>query len=238
MKGAGLKLLQRLLPASGDDDGPPIWMTVYGDMMTNLMLFFLMMFAFNLVGEGFVEKAEQSFREAAKGEKVEAAPTASDAAKRPLDEFIRSLRETQENIEVTAEGQGVRLRMPEPILFDPGRAELKPEAEAVLKQLAEGLSRLEHLIVVEGHTDDRPLAAGNPYKSNWELSAARSEAVVNRLTALSVPSPRLAVAGYGEHRPFVPNEDATSRALNRRIELLLILEDAAPGAASAPEAGT
>lgn len=203
----------------------PIWMTVYSDMMTNLMLFFLMMFAFNLVGENYSKKAAEAFKKTIQGD--QAAP-AESAPAQDLDEFFRRLARTDAVEVIRQEGEGVRLRLPEPVLFDLGSAELKPQAGAVLHEIAAGLKNLPNLIVVEGHTDDLPVVRG-PYKSNWELSEARAENVVDYLVAREgLPAKRLAVAGYGEYWPFTSNDSDLNRALNRRIELLVINDEKKP----------
>jgi len=208
--------------ASSDHD-VPIWMTVYSDMITNLMMFFLLMFAMNLAGGTHVQKAADALKREWTGE----APTETVPA-RPdenLDDFLRRLGEQQKDLQVVQQGEGVRLRLPEPVLFEPGSADLKPEAGPVLREIAEGIKKLDNVLVVEGHTDDRPLTRG-PYRSNWELSEARAENVINHLARVEgLPPERMAVAGYGEFWPFTPNDSALNRALNRRIELLLIIDE-------------
>ncbi len=207
-------------------DTTSIWQTVYGDMMTNLMLFFLMMFALNMVGEAQFKKSAKAFREMTEGKKIETShlPEVDEPKTETLNEFFQRLAEKEKNMQVIEQGEGVRLRLPEPVLFDLGRAELKPEAVALLDEFAKGLKNLPNTIVVEGHTDDIPIRRG-PYRSNWELSEARAESVVDHLIAQGVPPDRLAVAGFGEYWPFVPNDSALNRALNRRIELLVLVDE-------------
>jgi len=75
-------------------------------------------------------------------------------------------------------------------------------------------------VVIEGHTDAVPLSK-SPYRSNWELSVARSNSVIERLVADGVPAARLVASGYGEHRPAAGNDTPAGRARNRRVEILI-----------------
>jgi chemotaxis protein MotB len=115
------------------------------------------------------------------------------------------------------------------VFFDSGAALLRPEGRAELDKLAAALLDLEKQIPseinwvlrVDGHTDTRQLSATSPFKTNWELSAARAISVVQYLIGKGVSPQRLVAAGFGEFQPIDPGttEDAFSR--NRRIELKL-----------------
>ena len=115
------------------------------------------------------------------------------------------------------------------VFFDSGAAVLRPEGRAELDKLAAALLDLEKQIPseinwvlrVDGHTDTRQLSATSPFKTNWELSAARAISVVQYLIGKGVSPQRLVAAGFGEFQPIDPGttEDAFSR--NRRIELKL-----------------
>ena len=110
-----------------------------------------------------------------------------------------------------------------PILFSSGRAKLEPNALGVLAAMGKLLHKLEkNDILIEGHTDAAPIKSGD-YATNWELSAARADAVVEYLSAgFKIPNERLISAAYGEYRPVAPNSTAQGRARNRRIEILVI----------------
>jgi chemotaxis protein MotB len=114
------------------------------------------------------------------------------------------------------------------VLFQSGSAVLNLEAEKVIARLALTLRGFGNPIRVEGHTDDVPIQGGM-YGDNWELSAARAAAVVRVLVANGVDPGRLAVLGFGEHRPLRPNDSPEGRSANRRV-LLAIL-----GSGDAPE---
>jgi chemotaxis protein MotB len=114
------------------------------------------------------------------------------------------------------------------VLFQSGSAVLNPEAEKVIARLAVTLRGFGNPIRVEGHTDDVPIQGGI-YRDNWDLSAARAAAVVRVLVDNSVDPGRLAVLGFGEHRPMRANDSPEGRSANRRV-LLAIL-----GSGDAPE---
>jgi chemotaxis protein MotB len=115
------------------------------------------------------------------------------------------------------------------VFFDSGQAVLRPEGRAELDKLASALVDLEKQIPseinwvlrVEGHTDVRPLTANSPFKSNWELSAARAISVVQYLISKGVSPQRLVAAGFGEFQPIDPGTTEEAFSRNRRIELKL-----------------
>jgi chemotaxis protein MotB len=114
------------------------------------------------------------------------------------------------------------VKLGDQILFDPGRAELKPAGETALRQVAAVLRDIpDRDFLVAGHTDNRPIKAST-YRSNWELSTARAVTVVQFLQAEGVDPRRLAAAGYSEFDPLGDNTDADLRMLNRRIEVIVM----------------
>ena len=112
------------------------------------------------------------------------------------------------------------------VLFASGSDELSPAGRHALAQLSAPLTALlatepDQMILVGGHTDDRPIATPR-FASNWELSAARSTAVARALVADGVPPARVVASGFGAHHPRTPNTSDDDRRRNRRIEVLLV----------------
>ena len=115
------------------------------------------------------------------------------------------------------------------VFFDSGAAVLRPEGRAELDKLAAALLDLEKQIPLEinwvlrvdGHTDTRQLSATSPFKTNWELSAARAISVVQYLIGKGVSPQRLVAAGFGEFQPIDPGTSDEAFSHNRRIELKL-----------------
>lgn len=212
-----IPFLHRLAaPAQAEDS--PLWLIVLADMMTNLMLFFLVLFAMAQQGPKAREALRRSFDAASV---VDPAPAPEDeAARRAFAETRAAERLRALFGDTELEESVVRVRLRDRLLFPSGRAELSRDAEVPLAQLARVLKDMPNAVVVEGHTDDVPLSR-SPFRSNWELSVARSDAVIERLVLEGVPPARLVASGYGEHRPLAPNADEAGRARNRRVEVLI-----------------
>lgn len=118
--------------------------------------------------------------------------------------------------------QRVKIMLADPVLFDLGESELKRPAMPILHQVAGLLKDIPNAIMVEGHTDDRPITGGK-FRSNWELSAARAFSVIRYfIDEENIPAEGLSAVGYGEYRPLYPNDTEENRARNRRIEINII----------------
>ncbi|MBI4971181.1 MAG: OmpA family protein [Candidatus Omnitrophica bacterium] len=112
------------------------------------------------------------------------------------------------------------------IIFDSGKAEVKPEGLSVLSKVAKVVQEQakDYPVVVEGHTDNVPIRVSG-WKSNWELSAARALSVLHHFVDNEGIDPtRLAVMGYGEFKPVSDNSSAEGRRQNRRVEIVIFPE--------------
>jgi len=147
------------------------------------------------------------------------------------DEFLRLYRtieqyleqhQIQAEIEMTPTHTEILIRFQEYVLFDTGKAHIKPEAADILDTIASVL--LAHLntvdrIRVEGHTDNRPIRTVF-YPTNWELSADRAIKVVRFFQERhDIPGNKLAGKGFGEHQPIATNETEEGKAKNRRVDI-------------------
>lgn len=129
------------------------------------------------------------------------------------------------DITLSRKGDRIYVSLLERIMFDSGRAEIKEEGVKVLEQIAEVLNQYEeHAVIVEGHTDNMPIGPilQKIYPTNWNLSAIRAVNVVRYLEYLGVNPERLSASAYGEHHPVADNSTEEGRALNRRIEIVLL----------------
>jgi chemotaxis protein MotB len=197
------------------------WLISYADLTTLLFACFLCAYA-ALAASPRPAPAVADDREPAP---VRVAPLVEERIDAP-----RALRDLLAPIVVAAVGQvelvedrrGLVISLPESATFATASAELTPDARAVLGRVASALRSTATHLRVEGHTDDIPLTGGR-YGTNWELSTARASAVVLFLVSEGAfPPDRLAAAGYGEFRPRVPNDTPEHRALNRRVDLVVI----------------
>ena len=112
------------------------------------------------------------------------------------------------------------LAMPNDVLFDSGRTEIKKKGQAVLEEMAGILKTFPRQFQVAGHTDNGPIN-NERFRSNWDLSTARAVEVIRFFIAQGVPPAALSGAGFGEYNPVASNEDENGRRRNRRIEIVL-----------------
>ena len=119
--------------------------------------------------------------------------------------------------------RGLIVYLSDKVLFDSGEALVSIHGQQVLAQLAEVLRHIDNTFVVEGHTDDVP-TNGTQWPTNWELSVARATNVLRFLVeGRGIPGPRASAAGYADTRPRVANDSPEHRALNRRVEIVIII---------------
>lgn len=202
--------------------GESLWMIIYTDMISNLMIFFLMLYCLTWLKPEDKLLADASFKKAFAGE-----ARAVDDAQREIEKGLdkdRSvegkLREEFSNVEVNE--KRITIVLPSPVLFDSGSAVLKTDTKKTLHEFADIIRNLKNKVVVNGYTDDRPISTGE-YASNWELSSARAFSVIKYLIEEEKVDPqRLSAFGFGEFRPVIPNTDEVSRAKNRRIEINIV----------------
>jgi chemotaxis protein MotB len=123
--------------------------------------------------------------------------------------------------------RGVVIQLTDKTLFDSGSAVIREDAKPILSRVATLLKSIPNQIRIEGHTDNRPIRTAR-YPSNWELSVARATNVLRYLEEVHGISPgRLSASGYGEWRPLRPNTTEGNRALNRRVDIIVLREEVA-----------
>src|SRR5688572_13714998 len=120
---------------------------------------------------------------------------------------------------IRQEGSNVVIQLLEKDSFPSGSAELEPSSLATLATIGELVGGMTGAITVSGHTDNVPVRAGGPYRSNWELSAARAASVGHELLAAGLDPARLMVSGHADTQPRAANDTAANRALNRRVDI-------------------
>mgnify|MGYP001068749333 CR=1 FL=1 len=204
-----------------------LWVVPYGNLMTILMFFFLVLYGFSFViSEVRYERILESLQKDVGGkenkeymERVIQKVREREAAKE-MDGLIdeKGLKKFA-NVQIDKEGIKVIFRSP--VLFDLGKAELKQGTIFVLNEVVRVIKDMPNEVVVEGHTDDKPIVSGE-FRSNWELSAARAFSVISYFIEQGVDPKRLSAIGYGEYRPLYPNDTEEHRAFNRRIEIDIV----------------
>ena len=139
---------------------------------------------------------------------------------RNLVDKLRAMIDAGQLKVITREGR-MLIALPDDVLFDSGKAEVKPQGQEALAKVAQVLSTIaDRRFLVAGHTDNVPIRSGR-YRSNWDLSAARAIEVTLFLVAKGMKPQALAAAGFGEFDPIVQNDTPEHRTQNRRIEIVL-----------------
>ncbi len=209
------------------------WAITYGDFMSYLMIFFLIMFSFTLSKSGGKTTENVKYQESLiKIQKVFGGKGSSldydRLIKREKEEsMVTQLKQALDKKDLSKYAKietwdkKIRLILASAVLFDSGRATLAPRSEKILAAVAQQLKTLDNPIQIEGHTDNVPVRGGR-YKSNWELSMARAYSVLVFLEKQGIAPQRLSAIGYGKYHPIADNNTAEGRAKNRRIEIDLL----------------
>jgi chemotaxis protein MotB len=136
-------------------------------------------------------------------------------------------------LQLRLDARGLIISMREKAFFASGDDAIAPGSLPILAKIAAVVQSLPNAVRLEGHTDARPIHTSR-FHSNWELSAARSIAMLELLRdRFQIPPSRMAVAGYAENSPADTNDTEEGRAHNRRVDLVLL---SAGGATSEPPA--
>jgi chemotaxis protein MotB len=219
----------------GGEGGAPGWVVTYGDMMSLLLTFFILLAAFSTISEEDFKKAmgslEGAFSVFPKYQSVVDMRTAGKKEQqKKLQQSAQQLAEElqikgldkQVQVEYDAKG-GIKITLPDVILFERGSAELKPEAIPVLDIIAKVLSDLRGFFVeVRGHTDNTPIQNSALFRDNYDLSYARAVQVMRRLQALGqLTDENFEVTACGANQPVASNLTEEGRAQNRRVELFI-----------------
>jgi chemotaxis protein MotB len=202
-----------------EEDATYLWMLPYSTLMLVLMIMFSALYTYSYMDTIRYEKAIADLEPP--DEDVSATLKEVVLAQQ-VEDFIREMK--MEGIaEIRITPHAIELNLSSPAIFDSASAEIKPELMPLLSKLYEHLSRMDNIIVVEGHTDNVPIFT-QKYTSNWELSAARAFSVIYFYIKRGLDPKRLLAYGYGEHRPINTNDTELGRAMNRRIELTIMRE--------------
>ncbi len=234
--GAPLEIAKKI------DAGAPRWVVTFGDLMSLLLCFFVLLLSFSNMDRqkykqvaGSMEKAfgvqrKIKVMEIPKGmtmvakdfdQEIIATRIKEDLGKE-IDELIQDeLSELKDQISIEASESQVIIRLMGESTFDSGKAEIRPQLKPLLKKVSEVLRTSKGDIIIAGHTDNVPIISG-PFKTNLRLSAARASAVAEFLIGYSGIDPkRISTMGFGEYRPMESNATAAGRQKNRRVEIIL-----------------
>jgi chemotaxis protein MotB len=220
------------------------WLITYADLITLLLAFFILMYTMSKQDSKKYQEVAAHLKAIFTGSNAVLA-TGNVAGKVPIElsfkggaENVAALKEQLEkelreigdkgagdvskNISLISDERGLVVRAMEKAFFDTGKADLTGSARSALDSIAPVLTNLPNHVRVEGHTDNVPINTSE-FRSNWELSVRRATEVVRYLIERhGFPPDRISASGYAEYRPIASNDTTEDRAMNRRIEIVIV----------------
>ncbi len=220
-----------------EEDTGDNWLTTYSDMVTLLLCFFVLLFTFSNLD---VQKFRSVLASFQGGSGVfdggDSIIPVEDITTDNVEGSLESLRdvletyavigELDEDITITIEERGLVIRFMDRVLFDPGKADIKPGSFEILDSVADILTREEfkdRLIKVEGHADTTPVDPADGFPTNWELSAIRATNVLRYFVEeKNIDGSRISSSGYSYYRPIAPNDTRENKSKNRRVDIVIL----------------
>jgi chemotaxis protein MotB len=227
-------------PPRVEKDRSERWLLTYADLITLLLIFFIVLYAMSQVDKKKFDAVSASLaivfggvgrggvldggRSIMPGQKVYKEHLEMQNTEQKVRRMIAQ-KGLEGKISTDLGPRGLVISVKDTVLFEVGSADLTPAAKEIVRSVAHILAAMPNSIRVEGHTDNVPIHT-RQYFSNWELSTARATNVLQYFIAHGNISPeRLSAAGYGEYKPSVPNSSERNRALNRRVDIVLLSSD-------------
>jgi chemotaxis protein MotB len=176
------------------------WLLSYADLITNLLLFFVVLLSAANLSKGKM----QQIAKAISGKQSAAS---LESIQREIDQQIAD-KQLQDMVRSKLSDEGLEISLNSGLVFDSGRAKIKPEAETTLQSMLQVLQPYsgKYNFAVEGHTDSTPIVNGSTFPSNWELASARAIVVRQRLEETGIERSRIRVEGYADTKPL-PEEE-------------------------------
>lgn len=208
------------------------WLVTYADLISLLMIFFVVMFASSEISKDKLLSISESLRRALTKESVQASSVGvailADPSRSTVTSASEAVREAakafgiDKSVSFSTDERGTIISIVDSVFFDPGNTAIKPTVEVLLREVAQFCKDTDSQVVIEGHTDDRKIATA-VIPSNWELSALRATEVVRFfITEVGFDPRKISAAAYGDTRPLVPNINELNRSRNRRINIILV----------------
>lgn len=227
------------LPPDEIKPGAPEWVVTFGDMMSLLLTFFVLLLSFSsmeaskfkqiagYMREAFGLQAEMNYSGVPMGTTIMSTDARRQRESAEELNLVQSIRREMERAGVTKGSsvrvteQGVSVAIEGEMLFSAGSADLNPGVLPLLNSIAEIAATRTERLDIEGHTDDLPISNAK-FPSNWELSSARAGTAARHMISQNLPASRVRAVGYADTKPIVPNTSAENRAMNRRVEFLFL----------------
>lgn len=194
------------------------WLLSYADFITVLFAAFVLMFAAAKAKEHVGSQPGTGVPG------VTAEPGGKPIDSNLLTDLRRTLQDEQKAgvVTVTVDQRGVVIALDDKLCFQPGKADIEAAAIPMFVHVGEVLARHGNRVLLEGHTDSVPIHNAQ-FRSNWELSTARSIAVMELLEGKTgIPGQRFLIGGSADNAPVAGNDTQQGRAHNRRVEIVVI----------------
>ncbi len=230
-----------------DASGMMRWLLTYADLITLLMVFFVVMYAMSAADKKKFDALKASLQVALRTDTAGMNPIMDYAGERLVDqsapledgtensEFREIIARVLNNVDdpqrvmFVIDERGLTIRFMDSVLFDIGKATIRPDASQLLDTVGMALKSTPNYIRIEGHADNLPIH-NDQFPSNWELSAARSIAVTRYIIEKhGMDAQRFSSLGYGEYHPLYPNTSEENRAKNRRVDIVVLRTEKAGG---------
>lgn len=218
------------------------WLLSYSDFMTLLMILFVVLYAMSSVDQAKFSQLSQSLNLAMGGGKsiiakedgvdinqnskpVDTNIEQSEQAKmqdlkKQVDKYLKE-NNMGSDVSTQLDQRGLVVSLNNTLVFDTGKADVKPEIQSELIDIAKILNQIKNNIRIEGHTDTVPIN-NNQFSSNWQLSCARAANVTQFLIdKAGIPPSKLSAIGYGQYRPVSDNSTEEGKAKNRRVDIII-----------------
>ena len=222
--------------------GAPEWMATYGDMVTLLLCFFVLLFSFATLDvqkfEAISKSMSGSLGVLDSGMNLSMEPLVNsfpaDSPNEEVEEFVKIYEQMSEyikennlesSITLRLDERGLLVRFMDDVLFDSGKADLTASAREIINKVAEIIKQNEKNVRIEGHTDNVPINTVR-FPSNWELSTTRAVNVVKYLIEeCGLEASRMAASGYSDQHPVDDNNTKEGRQKNRRVDMVILREE-------------
>ena len=192
------------------------WIFTYGDLVTLLLCFFILLFATCVYETRKFKAVAESFKPLPPG-----SPFMQEGRDSVVEQISKEVEQTElgDDTRVTIEEKGVVVSFAASATFEPGSTKLTPEATKEIARFSRLVFLLPNRLQVEGHTDNQPV---QKWGSSWELSGARASRVARFFIDNGMDPKKLTVKGFGQTRPKFSNESPTQRRRNNRVEVIIL----------------
>lgn len=225
------------------------WLLTYSDLITLLMIFFVIMYASSnadttkykqlsqslnaaftggsgksIIGDdsaiSIAESSTKIIEETSSGTKTSEENQMEDI-KKSVDKYLKQ-NGLSTNVSTKIDERGLQVSLNSTMLFDIGKADVKADSIKKLISIGKILNKVDNYVRIEGHTDSTPIS-NNEFSSNWQLSAIRATNVTELLISKAGIYPkRISAVAYGENRPVATNNTEIGKAKNRTVDIIIL----------------